>query len=84
MELDEELAEEAERTVVSNWADADSLDNAEDVHMQSGDEEIKGLSEEIFELSTSEDNAKAKVVTKRRQVSSTSDVAEVTLTDVPS
>lgn len=85
MELDEELAEEeAERTVVKNWANADSLDDAEDVLMQSGDEESEGLSvtEEIFELSTSEE-AKAKVVSKRSKVSSSSNVAEVTNTDAP-
>jgi hypothetical protein len=90
MELEEELAEEeAERTVVRTQAHADSLDDAEDVIMQSEDEENKcpSVPEEIFELSTSEEDAqaaKARVVPKKRsQVSSSSNVAEVTNTDVP-
>jgi response regulator of citrate/malate metabolism len=57
MELEEE---EEERTVVRKLAHADSLDDVEDVVMQSEDEEDKGTSvtEEIVEFSASEEEAK--------------------------
>jgi hypothetical protein len=77
MELDEELAEEEEeRTTVRMQAHADSLDDTEDVIMQFEDEDGKGTStEEIFELSTSEEDAQPRtvkgknVVPKKTQVS---------------
>jgi hypothetical protein len=83
MELDEELAEEVEeRTLVRKQAHADSLDDTEDVIMQSEDEEPR-ISEEIFELSTSEEEAKNAVpIKKRSQVCSSSD-AELTNTEIP-
>jgi hypothetical protein len=93
MVFEEELAdEEEERTVVRHQAHADSLDNAEDIVMQSEDEDSIGTSdtEEIFELSTSESEGKSqtlkakKVIHKpeRSQVCSSSNVADVTETEM--
>jgi hypothetical protein len=75
IELEEELAEEDEkRTAVRKQDHIGSLDNAEDVIMQSEDEGSKGtgLPEEIYELSLSEKDAQAvkgrKVIPKKSQV----------------